>query len=76
VCANHNISQAAFYRWRAKFGGMEVADALRVLQTNADTLAKQLKLPAARQLAESRARALQAFLEAARVERCREPDPV
>lgn len=30
VCAKHNISEAAFYRWRAKFGGMEVSEARRL----------------------------------------------
>jgi uncharacterized protein len=48
-------------------------DALRVLQNNADTLMKQLKLPAARKLAEPRLNALQNFLAAARAEHCLEP---
>jgi uncharacterized protein len=48
-------------------------DALRVLQKNADTLGQQLKLPAARKLAEPRLRAMQNFLTAARAERCLEP---
>jgi putative transposase len=30
VCAKHNISEAAFYRWRAKFGDMEVSEARRL----------------------------------------------
>ena len=30
VCAKHNISEAAFYRWRAKYGGMEVSEARRL----------------------------------------------
>ena len=46
------------------------ADALQVLQKNAETLPGQLKLPAARQLAEPRLRALRAFLEAAQTEHC------
>ncbi|RZO87450.1 MAG: hypothetical protein EVA58_02880 [Kiritimatiellaceae bacterium] len=25
----HNISQGAFYRWKAKFGGMDVSEASR-----------------------------------------------
>jgi putative transposase len=24
VCARHNVSAATFYKWRAKYGGMEV----------------------------------------------------
>lgn len=27
VCQQHNISEQRFYRWRDKYGGMEVADA-------------------------------------------------
>lgn len=30
VCARHNISEAAFYRWRAKYEGMEVGEARRL----------------------------------------------
>ena len=30
VCRKHNISEQAFYRWRKKFGGMEVSDAKRL----------------------------------------------
>jgi len=34
VCAKHNVSEATFYKWRAKFGGMDVSEArrLRVLE--------------------------------------------
>ena len=34
VCARHNISDATFYKWRTKYGGMEVNEArrLRVLE--------------------------------------------
>ena len=45
-------------------------DALRVLQKNADTLFSQLKLPAARKLAEPRLKTLQQFLAAAKAEQC------
>jgi len=30
VCAKHNISEGAFYRWRAKYGGMDVNEARRL----------------------------------------------
>ena len=26
VCRAHGISEASFYRWRRKYGGMEIAD--------------------------------------------------
>ena len=34
VCAKHNLSEATFYKWRAKYGGMDVNEArrLRVLE--------------------------------------------
>jgi putative transposase len=34
VCRQHGISPATFYKWKAKFGGMEVSDArkLRALE--------------------------------------------
>jgi len=30
VCRKHGISDAIFYKWRAKFGGMDVSDARRL----------------------------------------------
>jgi putative transposase len=30
LCRKHGISSASFYKWRAKFGGMEVAEARRL----------------------------------------------
>ena len=34
VCRRHGISTATFYKWKAKFGGLEVSDArkLRALE--------------------------------------------
>jgi len=35
VCRTHGISPATFYKWKAKFGGMDVSDArkLKSLET-------------------------------------------
>jgi putative transposase len=30
VCRLHNVSEQTYYRWRNKFGGMEVSDAKRL----------------------------------------------
>jgi putative transposase len=30
VCAKHNLSEATFYKWRAKYGGMDVSEARRL----------------------------------------------
>ena len=30
LCRQHGFSGASFYQWRAKYGGMEVADAQRL----------------------------------------------
>ena len=30
VCRQHNISEQTFYRWRSKYGGMEVSEARRL----------------------------------------------
>ena len=27
LCRDHGVTQTTFYRWRSKYGGMEVADA-------------------------------------------------
>ena len=36
VCRKHGISEATFYNWKAKFGGMEVSDARRLKQLEAE----------------------------------------
>ena len=30
VCAKHNISQGTFYKWRSKYGGMDVSETRRL----------------------------------------------
>ena len=30
VCRKHGISSATFYKWKSKFGGLEVSDARRL----------------------------------------------
>jgi putative transposase len=32
LCRKHGISDATFYNWRSKFGGMEVSEAKRLKQ--------------------------------------------
>jgi len=44
LCRKHGISDAAFYKWRSKFGGMEVSDArrLKTLESENAKLKKML----------------------------------
>ena len=30
VCRRHGVSSATFYKWKAKFGGLEISDARRL----------------------------------------------
>lgn len=30
VCRRHGVSQATYYKWKAKYGGMDVSDAKRL----------------------------------------------
>jgi putative transposase len=30
ICREHNISSSTFYKWKAKYGGMEVSEAKRL----------------------------------------------
>jgi putative transposase len=43
LCRKHGISDATFYKWRSRFGGMEVSDA-RKLKTLEDENRKLKKL--------------------------------
>ena len=43
VCRRHEISEATFYKWKAKFGGLEVTEAKR-LRTLEEENAKLKKL--------------------------------
>ena len=43
MCRKHGISSATFYKWKAKYGGLEVSDAKR-LKTLEDENAKLKKL--------------------------------
>jgi len=43
LCRRHGISDATFYKWRSKFGGMEVSDA-RKLKSLEDENRKLKKL--------------------------------
>jgi putative transposase len=44
VCRRHGISEATFYKWKSKFGGMSVSDAhrLRTLEGENGKLKKLL----------------------------------
>lgn len=44
VCRRHGVSGATFYKWKAKFGGMEVSEAkrLKVLEDENRKLKKLL----------------------------------
>lgn len=43
VCRKHGVSSATFYKWKAKYGGLEVSDA-RKLRALEDENAKLKKL--------------------------------
>ena len=43
VCGRHGVSSATFYRWNAKFGGLDVSDA-KVKQILADVVLDKVEL--------------------------------
>lgn len=49
VCREHGISSATFYKWKAKFGGLEVSDARKLKALEAEN-AKLKKLLAEQML--------------------------
>ena len=49
VCRKHGISSATFYKWKAKYGGLELSDAKR-LKSLEDENAKLKKLLAEAEL--------------------------
>ena len=36
LCRKHGFSDAAFYKWRSRFGGMDVSDAKRLRELEAE----------------------------------------
>lgn len=49
ICRRLGISDQTFYRWKAKFGGMEVSDARRLKQLEVEN-AKLLRMLGQREL--------------------------
>ena len=49
VCRGHGISQATFYKWKAKYGGLEVSQAQRLKALEAEN-ARLRKIVADQQL--------------------------
>ena len=45
LCRRHGFSEASFYLWRSKYGGMEVADAKRLKALESEN-ARLKELPA------------------------------
>ena len=47
VCRKHNITEQTFYRWRNKYGGMDVSEAKRLkqLEKKNDELKKLVEEP-------------------------------
>jgi putative transposase len=48
ICRKHNITEQTFYRWRNKYGGMEVSDARKLKDLEAENA--RLKRMVAEQL--------------------------
>ena len=44
LCRKHGVSDASIYKWKAKFGGMEVSEAKRLKKTLEDENTKLKRL--------------------------------
>jgi putative transposase len=53
LCRRHGITRACFYRWKSKFGGMELSEAKRLRQLEEEN--RQLKHIVAEQAVDIRA---------------------
>ena len=53
LCRRHGITRASFYRWKSKYGGMDVSDARRLKQVEEEN--RQLKHIVAEQAVDIRA---------------------
>jgi putative transposase len=42
LCRKHRVSDASIYKWKAKFGGMDVSEALRTLEDENAKLKRML----------------------------------
>jgi putative transposase len=42
VCRKHGISDATFYKWRSRYGGMEISDARKLKGLEEENLKKLL----------------------------------
>ena len=42
VCRKHGVSSATFYKWKAKFGGLDVSDARRLKALDENSKLKKL----------------------------------
>jgi putative transposase len=38
ICRKHNCSEQSFYRWKAKFGGMQVSEAKRLKELDRENV--------------------------------------
>ena len=74
VCREHGISSATFYKWKAKFGGLEVSDA-RKLKALEDENAKLKKLLAEQLLDNAMLKTRSAVRIRAYVEPCNRTSP-
>src|ERR1700745_1443737 len=48
LCRKHAISDATFYKWRSRYGGMEVSDARKLIRTAISCRSARRGSPAAR----------------------------